>query len=53
MDVADFKHAVYAAFDPHDKETAAGEDFHKFAAIVKEYIESNARSEVRAANTKR
>lgn len=47
VDVDDFKHAVHAAFDPNNKEAAAGEDFHKYLAIVKEYIESNARSEVR------
>lgn len=52
MDVADFKAAVYAAFDPNDKETAAGEDFDKFLAIVREYIEPNARSEVRLAKIK-
>eukprot|EP00903_Cladosiphon_okamuranus_P022292 g20498.t1 len=44
--VADFKHVVHAAFDRNNKETAAGDDFHKFVAIVKEYIESDARSEV-------
>lgn len=51
VDVADFKHAVCAAFGPNDKETAAGEDFDRFLAIVREYIEVNARSEVRLANT--
>lgn len=49
MDVVDFKHAVYAAFDPNDDETAAGEDFNKFLAIVREYIKSNALSEVRTS----
>lgn len=44
--VDDFKYAIHASFDPNDKETAAGEDFNKFLAIVNECIESNSRSEV-------
>eukprot|EP00752_Nemacystus_decipiens_P009743 g8701.t1 len=46
LDVADFKHAALVVLDPSEKDTAAGEDFTKYLAIVKEYIESNARSEV-------
>lgn len=51
VDVADFKHVVHAAFTPNNKDTATGEDFQKLMAIMKAYIESNARSEVRVANT--
>lgn len=42
VDVADFKLGVHAAVSP-------GEDFHKYLAIVKEYVESNALSEVHMA----
>lgn len=46
MDVADFKHTVRASFNANDKGAPAGDDFKNLLAIVKEYIDSNARSEV-------
>lgn len=48
MDVSGFKNSVYGVVDRHgEPRPVEGEDFNRYLAIVREYIESNARSEVR------
>lgn len=48
VEVGEFKNSVYAVVDHQGgtNEPDAGEDFGRYLAIVKEYIESNAPSEV-------
>lgn len=53
--VSEFKHSVYAspAVD-HDREQGVvGKDYDGFLAIVREYVESGARSEVRSVDRER